>query len=150
MGAPVFKCICQILQIARSLFRRATLLGNRRRHAHCTCQALGHKGGLVAFATTRHIVCRQHHMATSCERRVDHCGHELAQALGANGMPAAHAKRQPRLEKRRFGTFKQMAPAAIRKLIECNEHKGLIGIGSIQVQAFCNLVLPQRPVHPQA
>ncbi|GEM_PF-6870317 len=36
-----------------------------------------------------------------------------------------------------------MAPTAIRKLIERNGHKGLIGIGSIQVQAFCNLVLPR-------
>ena len=36
-----------------------------------------------------------------------------------------------------------MAPAAIRKLIERNGHKGLIGIGSIQVQAFCNLILPR-------
>lgn len=36
-----------------------------------------------------------------------------------------------------------MAPAAIRKLIERNGHKGLIGIGSIQVQTFCNLFLPR-------
>ena len=34
-----------------------------------------------------------------------------------------------------------MAPTAIRKLIERNGHKGLVGIGSIQVQAFCNLIL---------
>lgn len=36
-----------------------------------------------------------------------------------------------------------MAPTAIRKLIERNGHKGLIGIGSIQVQTFCNLILPR-------
>ena len=36
-----------------------------------------------------------------------------------------------------------MAPTAIRKLIERNGHKWLIGIGSIQVQAFCNLILPR-------
>ena len=80
-------------------------------------------------------------MATSCERRVDHCRHELAQALGLNCMPALHAKRQPHLKQRGFRTFEQMAPATVRKLIECNGYKRLIGIGAVQVQALCDLGL---------
>ena len=80
-------------------------------------------------------------MAARRQRGVGHRGDQLAEALGANRVPALNAKGQPRLEQRRFGAFEHMAPTAIGEFIERDGNKGLIGKRTVQIEALGDLNL---------